>query len=42
MKNDKIQINKNDIFEIDIEDMSTSGDGIGHVNGYTLFIKDTN
>jgi len=41
MKNEKIQINKNDVFEIDIEDMSTSGDGIGHVNGYTLFIKDT-
>ena len=32
---------KNQIFDIKIEDMSKEGEGIGHVDGYTLFIKDT-
>ncbi|MCI7227406.1 MAG: 23S rRNA (uracil(1939)-C(5))-methyltransferase RlmD [Lachnospiraceae bacterium] len=32
---------KNQIFQTVIEDMSEQGEGIGKVNGYTLFIKDT-
>lgn len=31
---------KNDLIEITIEDLSKDGEGIGHVDGYTLFIKD--
>ena len=31
---------KNQIFEIKIEDMSEQGEGIGKVDGYTLFVKD--
>ena len=31
---------KNQIFETQIEDMSEQGEGIGRVNGYTLFVKD--
>ena len=31
---------KNDIAEITIEDIGIHGEGIGKVNGYTLFIKD--
>lgn len=34
-------MNKNDIFQMRIEDMSESGEGIGKVEGYTLFVKDT-
>lgn len=33
-------MNKNDVAEIKIEDMGINGEGIGKVNGYTLFIKD--
>lgn len=32
---------KNDIVTITIEDMGTDGEGIGKVEGYTLFVKDT-
>lgn len=32
---------KNQIFQTVIEDMSEQGEGIGKVDGYTLFIKDT-
>ena len=32
---------KNQIFQTVIEDMSDKGEGIGKVDGYTLFIKDT-
>lgn len=32
---------KNQIFQTVIEDMSDKGEGIGRVDGYTLFIKDT-
>ena len=32
---------KNDIAEVRIEDIGIHGEGIGKVNGYTLFIKDT-
>ena len=35
-----MEIKKNDIFDIVIEDMSENGEGIGKVNGYTLFVKD--
>ena len=31
---------KNQIFQTMIEDMSEQGEGIGRVDGYTLFIKD--
>ncbi len=34
-------MNKNDIFQIKIEDMTDNGEGIGKFNGYTLFVKDT-
>ena len=34
-------MNKNDIFQIRIEDMTDNGEGIGRFNGYTLFVKDT-
>ena len=33
-------MNKNDIFELTIEDMSHDGEGIGKVDGFPLFIKD--
>lgn len=36
-----MEIRKNDVFDIRIEDMSEEGEGIGKVDGYTLFIKDT-
>ncbi|MBO6165698.1 MAG: 23S rRNA (uracil(1939)-C(5))-methyltransferase RlmD [Eubacterium sp.] len=32
---------KNDIYEIEIEDMSDDGAGIGHVDGMAVFVKDT-
>lgn len=32
---------KNDIVTVKIEDMSENGEGIGKLNGYALFIKDT-
>ena len=31
---------KNDEFIIDIEDLGTDGEGIGKIQGYTLFVKD--
>jgi len=31
---------KNQILEVEIRDMSESGEGIGKVDGYTLFVKD--
>lgn len=33
-------VKKDDIIKIKIEDMNTDGEGIGKVNGYTLFVKD--
>ena len=33
-------MNKNDIVTVEITDIGMSGEGIGHVDGYTLFIKD--
>lgn len=35
-----MEIKKNDLFEVFIEDMSEAGEGIGKVEGYTLFVKD--
>ncbi len=35
-----MEIKKNDLFDILIEDMSEEGEGIGKVDGYTLFVKD--
>ncbi|MBO4391402.1 MAG: 23S rRNA (uracil(1939)-C(5))-methyltransferase RlmD [Lachnospiraceae bacterium] len=32
---------KNDIATVVIEDMTTEGEGIGHADGFTLFVKDT-
>ncbi len=34
-------LDKNQTVTIKIEDISSSGEGIGKVNGYTLFVKDT-
>lgn len=34
------EILKNDSFLIEIEDMTSEGEGIGRVNGYALFVKD--
>ena len=31
---------KNDIFELEITDMGTDGEGIGHYEGMTFFVKD--
>ena len=31
---------KNEIVTVAIEDMTGDGEGIGHVDGYTLFVKD--
>ena len=32
---------KNEILELQIEAIGSEGEGIAHVNGYTLFVKDT-
>lgn len=34
-------LKKNDQVEITIEDIGSEGEGIGHYEGYTLFVKDT-
>jgi 23S rRNA (uracil1939-C5)-methyltransferase len=34
-------VKKNDIFEVEIIDMTMDGEGIGKVDGFPLFIKDT-
>ncbi|MCR5685384.1 MAG: 23S rRNA (uracil(1939)-C(5))-methyltransferase RlmD [Lachnospiraceae bacterium] len=33
-------MNKNDEFELEITDISNDGEGIGHANGMTFFVKD--
>lgn len=33
-------MNKNDLFELTITDMGTDGEGIGHYDGMTFFVKD--
>lgn len=35
-----MDIKKNDVFEIFIEDMSESGEGVGKLDGYIWFVKD--
>ena len=32
---------KNELYEVLIEDMSEEGMGIGHIDGMTVFVKDT-
>jgi len=41
-KNNKEEnsMKKNDIFELEITDMGTDGEGIGHYDGMTFFVKD--
>ncbi len=34
-------LKKNDLVQLKIEDLGSSGEGIGRVDGYTLFVKDT-
>ncbi|SCW65566.1 23S rRNA (uracil(1939)-C(5))-methyltransferase RlmD [Eubacterium ruminantium] len=34
-------VNKNEVYEITIEDIGTEGQGIGHVDGEAVFVKDT-
>lgn len=36
-----MNIKKNDIYNIKITDLGTQGEGIGKINGYTLFVKNT-
>ncbi len=38
---DSYMLKKNDIYEITIEDMGKDGEGIGHIDGMTVFVKDT-
>jgi 23S rRNA (uracil1939-C5)-methyltransferase len=33
-------VNKNDMVELTIDDIGSEGEGIGHIEGYTLFVKD--
>ncbi len=33
--------NKNEMIEVTIEDIGVDGEGIGHIEGYTFFVKDT-
>ena len=33
-------LNKNDLIELHITDFTESGEGIGHYDGYPLFVKD--
>ncbi|MEE3419766.1 MAG: 23S rRNA (uracil(1939)-C(5))-methyltransferase RlmD [Lachnospiraceae bacterium] len=33
-------MNKNDMIQTTIDDMTNEGEGIGHVDGFTLFVKD--
>ncbi len=37
---ENITLKKNDIFELEITDMGVDGEGIGHVDGMTYFVKD--
>ena len=33
-------MNKNDTFEIYIDDLGQDGEGIGHIDGEAVFVKD--
>ena len=35
-----MQLKKNDLVNLTIEDMSAEGEGIGKLNGFTFFVKD--
>ncbi len=37
---EEMPLEKNDIVELTVEDISEAGEGIGHAEGFTLFIKD--
>jgi 23S rRNA (uracil1939-C5)-methyltransferase len=37
----KHSLNKNDIIELEIEDFTSEGSGVGHVNGQTVFVAGT-
>ncbi len=37
----EVKLQKNDELNIEIDDIGTEGEGIAHLNGYALFIKDT-
>ena len=39
-KNNNCIIKKDDVVQINIEDLGMDGEGIGHYEGYTLFVKD--
>ena len=39
-KEKKFVCEKNDEFELDITDLGSTGEGIGKIDGYTLFVKD--
>jgi 23S rRNA (uracil1939-C5)-methyltransferase len=39
-KNSAIPVKKNEYYELKIEDIGTQGEGIGKIDGYTLFVKD--
>ena len=36
-----MEIIKNKEYELLIEDMTVSGEGVGKIDGYALFVKDT-
>ena len=36
-----MEYKKNDLLTVTIEDMGHDGEGIGKVDGYTVFVKDT-
>ena len=40
-KNGIAMVNKNEIYEVTIEDIGTEGQGIGHIDGEAVFVKDT-
>lgn len=40
MESNKKRIEKNEIYEITIEDMTEAGEGLGKISGYPLFVKD--
>ena len=40
IKESEMEITKGQEFSLEIDDMGTDGEGIGHKEGYTLFVKD--
>ncbi len=38
---DKVTLVKNENYQVLIEDMDNDGEGIGHVQGMTVFVKDS-